>query len=63
MAYDYKSYLPDHSVPLDRENKVRSKNRAKRRMLSGLEPRRTTDGSEKSETSLQMGTVVYDHEK
>ncbi|GMP56016.1 hypothetical protein CsSME_00020642 [Camellia sinensis var. sinensis] len=38
--------LPGHSVPLERGNEVCAKNRAKRRKLSGPEPRRTAVGCE-----------------
>ena len=41
---------------------VYTKNRSKRRWLSGPELRHTANGSEKSETGLQTGKMAYDHE-
>ncbi|KAF5933064.1 hypothetical protein HYC85_029235 [Camellia sinensis] len=46
MACDHEGGLPDHSVPLERGNKVCAKNRSKRKKLSGPELMRTTDDSE-----------------
>ena len=41
---------------------VYTKNRGKRRWLSGPEPRHTAVGSEKPKTGLQTGKMAYDHE-
>ena len=40
---------------------VYTKNRSKRRRLSGPKPRHTADSSEKSRIGLQTGKMAYDH--